>query len=423
MAGQVPSVGAGAKATGPAPGLFAFLFAEDRPADEGDAAKDLVEQRRDGEDRHGEDGVHRHRRQLGVDLHHVAEAGDYQVVDDVEAEAAFCEVGGDGAGAIELGAEPAGQAKDGQPAVDAVQRAAEVGRGGVVLAEAGADEHASSRNRCSQCGHPILTQKILHGVVAEDEVAHQERHEVEQRLVEVVQAVEGFRTGIVDDELLGSEEEQAKDDDNPHHSELTPEHSAAPVVEAVLRVELADYEQEQREEPEVLDEPERADAAERPHDVFGNARHSSGEVGPLRDTGDDGVEVAGHPLEDEKADGAGNQQLTGAGAEPLAAGGAGFAAAGIFRNLIQSITGTDAGQKEEQRHEPGVEDIHHHVLILLDVGIRAETADAAEDTFIIVKVDDVVEEHQENGHPAQIVEPVFSGGGYGRAHFPRPSIA
>ena len=306
--------------------LFALLFAEDGPADEGDAAKDLVEQRRQGEDGHGEDGVHRHGGQLGVHLHHVAEAGDHEVVDDVEAEAAAGHIGRERGGSVELGAEPADQAKDGQPAVCAVQRAAQVLRSRVVLAEAGGDENAACRNRCRQCGHPILTQKILHRVVAEDEVAHQERHEVEQRLVEVVEAVGAIGARIMDEQLPGGPVDDAKkqhcqDEGDDAASRAggaaflrTPEDAAAPVVEASPAVERTDEEKQQREEPEVLDEPKRADAAETPCEVLDQAGGAFGkDLRTTRVGGDCSIEVAGHPLEDEQADGGRHQELAGSG--------------------------------------------------------------------------------------------------------------
>ena len=110
-------------------------------------------------------------------------------------------------------------------------------------------------------------------------------------------------------------------------------------------------------------------------------------------------------MEHKQADGTGNQQLTRTGLEPLF---------GAF--LLQGITGATAGQDKEQRHKPGVQDVHHNILVLGHLGIRAEASDAAKDAFIIIEVDYVIKEHQEHRDPAQIVHPMLS-------HLVRPPIA
>lgn len=55
---------------------LSLLLAKDCPADEGDSTEQLVEQRGYGEDRSGQDEVHRPRGQCRVGLHHVTETAD-----------------------------------------------------------------------------------------------------------------------------------------------------------------------------------------------------------------------------------------------------------------------------------------------------------------------------------------------------------
>ena len=72
-----------------------------------------------------------------VVVHHVAEAGDDEVVDDVEAETGAGHVGGEAACAVKFGLEPAHHSQTHQPAIEAVERVGKVMRGGVVLTKGG----------------------------------------------------------------------------------------------------------------------------------------------------------------------------------------------------------------------------------------------------------------------------------------------
>ena len=57
---------------------------------------------------------------------------------------------------------------------------------------------------------------------------------------------------------------------------------------------------------------------------------------------------------------------------------------------VQRVLCADARQNEQQRHEPRIEDVHQHILVLRTV---AETAHATENALVVVKVDDVVQQH------------------------------
>ena len=81
------------------------------------------------------------------------------------------------------------------------------------------------------------------------------------------------------------------------------------------------------------------------------------------------------------------------------------------RSILVNIT-----ENEQQRNEERIQDVHHNILILGTLRVFAESADAAENALIVVKIDDVIKEHQEHGYPAQVVYPVFS-------HLVRPSMA
>ena len=109
-------------------------------------------------------------------------------MNDIDTVAAAGHVPGEFSGAVMAGAEPGHHPKAHEPAVEAVERAAEVLRGSVVLPEGG-DAQNSSRSY-GTCHHrlPGLSQGVLLGFVREYLVAHQEGNQVEQRFVEVQKA-------------------------------------------------------------------------------------------------------------------------------------------------------------------------------------------------------------------------------------------
>ena len=195
---------------------------------------------------------------------------------------------------------------------------------------------------------------------------------------------------MTDQQLLARPEQDAEKDD-PADAALPLGDFAPPGVEAIPGIEFPQEQKQQREEPQVLDEPERTGTADGPHDIFCNTRHAVERAGFGRDGG---VEVADHPVENEKADGRRNQQFAGAVLQP-----------GFSVGFLQGIAGARSGEQEQQGHEPGIQDVHDDVLVLRSV---TETADTSEYPFVVVEVDDVVQQHQQDRHPAQIVYPVLS---------------
>lgn len=60
------------------------------------------------------------------------------------------------------------------------------------------------------------------------------------------------------------------------------------------------------------------------------------------------------------------------------------------RMLPERISRADPGQDEQQRHEPGIQNVHYNVLVLRILRILAEAAYTAEHALVIVEVNDVV---------------------------------
>ena len=306
-------------------------------------------------------------------------------MNDVEAETALRHIGGELAGIVELSLEPGHHRQAHHPAVEAVQRTAQIGRSGVVLTEGGDDEHHTGNHGAAEQRDPDFPQFLLHLVMREHEVAQQEEDQVEQGFIEIQQAVQGFGTRVHDQGLRACPEQDAQQDDG-HDSGL-----AAPFPTFILLVQHPHQQQHQGQEPEHLDEPERPDAADRPKQEFSHPRQAVERSAPGSHRG---IEITRHPVEYQQADGTGNQQFARTGPEPFPG-----------RMFLQGIAGADACQEEEQGHEPGIEDVHDHVLILRSV---TEAADAAENTFVVVEIDYVVEQYQEYRHPAEIIQPMFS---------------
>ena len=93
-------------------------------------------------------------------------------------------------------------------------------------------------------------------------------------------------------------------------------------------------------------------------------------------------------MEHEQTDSSWHQQFASAGLEPF-----------FGRLLFECIARADACQNEQQRHEKWIEDIHHNILILRVLRVFTETTDAAKDAFVVVKINDVVKQHQKHRHP------------------------
>ncbi len=137
-------------------------------------------------------------------------------MNDIEAEAGSRHVAGEGIGTVEAGIKPAHHRKTHQPAVKAVERTAEVLWRSVVLTPSGDDECDAGDDRAGHQRNPRLAHRLLQFVAREDEIAHQEGNQIEERLVKIVETVGGFGTRIHDEGLLAKPEEEAEKD-NPEN--------------------------------------------------------------------------------------------------------------------------------------------------------------------------------------------------------------
>jgi len=148
--------------------------------------------------------------------HSAANTRNNQIMNDIESEAGARHVAGESVGTVEAGVEPAHHCEAHQPAVEAVERTAEVFRCGVVLAPSGDDERDAGDNCGGHQRNPCLAHRLLHFVARKDEIAHQEGNQVEERLVEIVEAVGGFGTRVHDEGLLAEPEEDTEEK-NPNN--------------------------------------------------------------------------------------------------------------------------------------------------------------------------------------------------------------
>ena len=78
----------------------------------------------------------------------------------------------------------------------------------------------------------------MHFIMREDEIAKQEGNEIEQRLVEIIQAVGTLSTRLSNQSLLPQPEQHAKQQE-PDYACLAAEDTAAPLMEFAGRVNLS----------------------------------------------------------------------------------------------------------------------------------------------------------------------------------------
>ena len=123
-------------------------------------------------------------------------------MDDIEAKTGFGQIAGPSAGAVVPGLEPADERQAGEPAVNAVERAAHILRRSIVLSEGGHDEDDAGDGGAGEQRNPGFLHLFLHLVVREHEVAHQEGNQVKQRLVQVQEPIGRVRSGLLDERLL-----------------------------------------------------------------------------------------------------------------------------------------------------------------------------------------------------------------------------
>ena len=91
-----------------------------------------------------------------MNLQGVSHGCDYQIVDNVEAEAGFGHIACELACVVKFGFEPGHHCKAHKPAVEGVERAAQVFRGGVVLAEGCDYQYDTGNGRAYQEGAPYF---------------------------------------------------------------------------------------------------------------------------------------------------------------------------------------------------------------------------------------------------------------------------
>ena len=106
-------------------------------------------------------------------------------MNDIDAVARTRHVSCKSSCAVETSLEPSYHRKAHEPAVDVVERAAEVLRRGVVLAESCGDQYDSAYRRASHQRLPCTADLFLHSVMREHEISHEEREKIEERLVKV----------------------------------------------------------------------------------------------------------------------------------------------------------------------------------------------------------------------------------------------
>ena len=139
-----------------------------------------------------------------------------------------------------------------------------------------------------------------------------------------------------------------------------------------------------------MDEPQRPDTGNR-HNEIQNGAGDSAHI--RKGAAGSHIEIACDPLEHQKPEGGGHQQLAGAGADELLVG-----------LLFQCIAGADARHDKEQHHEPGVDKIQRGILIL-DV---VKSADAAQNAGGVEYIEYVIDQYQQHSAPADVVQIGFS---------------
>ena len=271
-----------------------LFFPKHTPTHQRDTAERFIEERRQCKDRHEENRIHGPRRQLGIGLHHVSKAGNHQVVDDIEAVAGAGHIGGESTCTVKLCLEPAHHRKTHQPAVQAIQRTPQILRRSVVLPEGSADKDSPGDNGADHERNPGFGEFLLHRVMGKDKVSQQERNQIEKWIVEVPKPIGCSRAGITDERLLACPEQHAQQDD-PDDVRLT-----ALVPDLIFPVQRADQQKHQAQQPQHLDEPERADAADRHDEVFTYGWNAVKNTLPCRHNR---IEVPHHPVEYKQADG------------------------------------------------------------------------------------------------------------------------
>ena len=90
----------------------------------------------------------------------------------------------------------------------------------------------------------------------------------------------------------------------------------------------------------------------------------------------------------------------------------------LARLLLQRITGAYTSQQKQNRHEPRIENIHHNILILRILWVITEATNATKDSFVVVKIKDMVKQHQQYRHPTKVIHPMLA-----FHHLPSPNTS
>ena len=175
----------------------------------------------------------------------------------IEAVAAQVHICAESVRAIEPAHEDAHHGKHHQPGIKAVKPAGEVlGTGIVPPPSCDAERHArcygAHRHRNA---HRLHTLKDA--VVAEYEIAHQEWDKVCYRPIKIVHTVQAFRPRIHNNKLRTEPYQHAHQNDNWRRC------FCAEIPELVIGIQPAYQQEQQREYPQLLCEPERTASADR----------------------------------------------------------------------------------------------------------------------------------------------------------------
>ena len=153
----------------------------------------------------------------------------------------------------------------------------------------------------------------------------------------------------------------------------------------VFAVQFSYQQQKGREEPQILDKPQRSRTDYCPNEVLDGLWYGGQSIAGVQTC----IEIAYHPLKNEKSDSGRNQKFSATRFEP-----------NICILFIESITRTDAGQQKHQSHKPWIQNVEYDILVLRSF---VEAAYSAQYAFIIEEIEYVVKKYQQHAGPAQIV--------------------
>ena len=347
--------------------------AQHQETDEGKAPDQSAEGEGPRGAQHSGGGIVPYRRQRQSVAEQGADRHQHRVVEDIQAEAAPGHEAGEGGLPVPKDLAPAQKSQNDGPEVQVGPKALEALWGGEVRAVKADHIHRARGSGGGQHGDAEPHGGVLNLIMGEDIVPHQKDRQVD------AEAVHGEHGHIPH---LGrapeGEEEQGKG---------RGAHPSAQLPQPVIPVQAAEKNKQAGEEKEHLDEPQRPDAAEYRDGV----EQGSGNIGE-RASGVE-VEQSGDPVDHEEPQSGGNEQLVCPLPQELPG-----------RPPLQGVPGAHPRDEEEERHEPGVNDVHGPVKSR--DALRA--GQAAGDAHAIEEVAHMVEQDQHHDSPAEIVQIVPS---------------